>query len=328
MRTQYNLSVQRELFGGVVFNIGYVGSRSRHQMILIDEANTAFGEYLPDGRKFFAPGLTRRNPNFANIGRRYTGGDAWYNSLQTGVNKRFSGGTSLQVSYTYSSNISEGDLVVAGTNDNNNASNPDPDREERALSQYHVRHNAVINYGVELPFGQGRRWGTDWHGVTNWVLGGWDLNGILTLAAGNPFTVTLAFDRARQFTRTGGGGQRPDLKPGCSKNPILGGVDKYFDPECFLLPEAGFYGNLGRQTLIGPGLATVDFGLTKKFIFSTHRQLQFRAEVFNLLNRANFDIPSARTIFQAGGVRPAAAGRITNTATTARQIQLGLKLLF
>jgi hypothetical protein len=327
-RMQYNLSIQREIAARWVFNVGYVGSRSYHQMVLVDEANTAFGEYLPDGRKYFAPGLSRRNPNFANIGQRHTHGDGWYNSLQAGLNKRFSGGVSFQFSYTYSSNISEGDLVVAGTNDNNSASNPDPDRDERALSQFHVRHNAVMNYGIELPFGKGRRWGADWGGVTNAVLGGWDLNGIVTLASGTPFTVVLGFDRARQFTRTGGGGQRPDLKPGCDKNPVLGGPDAYFDAECFLLPEAGFYGNLGRQTLIGPGLAMVDFGLTKRFAFGGRRQLQIRAEVFNLLNRPNFDIPSARTIFLTGGVRAVGAGRITSTTTTARQIQLGLKFLF
>lgn len=330
IRTQYNLSIQREIVSGLVFNVGYIGSQSRHQIVLIDEANTAWGVRLADGRKFFPPGLPRRNPNFENIGRRHSDGNGFYNSLQLGINKRFSGGTLFQFSYTLSKNVTDGDLVVAGTSDNNSTSVVDPDnrKHDRGLAQFDIHHNAVANYVIELPFGPGKRWGANVRGLAGALIGGWELSGIASFASGHPFTVTLGFDRARQHVRSGGGGQRPDLKPGCDKNPVLGGPDQYFDPNCFLLPAAGFYGTLGRNTLIGPSLTNFDFSLVKRFPLGEERSLQFRAEFFNLFNHPNFDVPSARTIFLSGGVRAAGAGRITSTVTTSRQIQFGLKLIF
>jgi len=126
---------------------------------------------------------------------------------------------------------------------------------------------------------------------------------------------------------------RPDLKPGCSNNPILGGPDRYWDVGCFQLQAASTRGNLGRDTLIGPGLVAVDVSLVKAFELGRSRTLQFRAECFNLPNHPNFAVPSGRTAFT--GVNPDGSpivaptwGRITSTVTTSRQIQLGLKLVF
>jgi hypothetical protein len=120
--------------------------------------------------------------------------------------------------------------------------------------------------------------------------------------------------------------QRPDLASGASSNPVLGGPDQYFDPTAFVLPPAGTLGNLGRNTIIGPGLAVVDASLIRNFRLGQTRSFQFRLEAFNLFNRANFALPS-RDIFSASG-RLGSAGRIIATTTTARQVQLGLKFLF
>ena len=115
--------------------------------------------------------------------------------------------------------------------------------------------------------------------------------------------------------------------PGRSNNPVTGGPDQYFDPSAFLLPAAGFYGNLGRNTLTGPGLANVDVSLNKRFRVTERVSVQFRTEVFNLLNHPNFSIPSQRTVFSSSG-RVNSAGRITSTSTPSRQLQFGLKLSF
>jgi hypothetical protein len=121
--------------------------------------------------------------------------------------------------------------------------------------------------------------------------------------------------------------ERPDVVPGC--DPIRGGPDRYWDIACFALPAANTRGNLGRNTLIGPGLIAVDLALVKSFELAGGRTMQARIEVFNLPNRANFAGPSGRVAFTSatGDVAPN-WGRITSTVTTSRQIQLGLKYLF
>lgn len=130
--------------------------------------------------------------------------------------------------------------------------------------------------------------------------------------------------------RIGDDRDRPNLAPGASNNPVLGGPDQYFDPTAFEFPEAGFYGNLGRNTLIGPGFANFDFSVFKNTAepaISEQFQIQFRVEFFNLFNRVNFGEVSER-LFTSRGGRRGSAGRISSTTTTSRQIQMGLKILF
>lgn len=138
--------------------------------------------------------------------------------------------------------------------------------------------------------------------------------------------MVVGFDRARARFQAGTSPQRPDLAAGASSNPILGGPDRYFDPAAFTLPEAGYFGNLGRNTLIGPGLATTDVSLNKRIQIGA-LGLQTRLEVFNVFNRANFAIPSQRTVFTTSGP-VGSAGLVTSTTTSARQMQLGVRLSF
>ena len=121
---------------------------------------------------------------------------------------------------------------------------------------------------------------------------------------------------------------RPFVNPAFSGTVILGTPTQWFNPAAFLAPPiaSGFYGNLGRDTLEGPGLATWDLSLLKDTHLREKLNLQFRAELFNLLNRANFNTPNAVT-FTPTGVSPT-AGVITSTSTTSRQVQFGLKLLW
>ena len=166
------------------------------------------------------------------------------------------------------------------------------------------------------------------------VLGGWKASGLLSLISGLPFTPSLNSNRSRSGVGGGGGGiDRPDLLPGRTvSNIIRGGPNQYFDPTAFTLPPAGFLGNAGRNMLRGPGVANVDFSMSKDTRlngFGENGTLQFRAEFFNLLNRANFSPPN-RTVFAGTGaaIPLPTAGQITSTATPARQIQFALRLLF
>ena len=171
-------------------------------------------------------------------------------------------------------------------------------------------------------------------GVAGALLGGWQVNGIATLRSGHPFTVELGFNRSGNLNTTGfSRHERPDLKPGCSANPVLGGPDRYWDVNCFQLPAVNTRGNLGRNTLIGPGLVSIDASLVKSFRVGGARTLQVRIEAFNLPNRPNFAVPSGRIAFTgvAADGSPVVAptwGRITSTVTTSRQIQVGAKLTF
>jgi hypothetical protein len=113
---------------------------------------------------------------------------------------------------------------------------------------------------------------------------------------------------------------------GCSLNPVLGGADQYFDPNCFSLPDAGTLGNVPRNTLIGPGFRTLDLAIFKNVPFGAGRRLQLRAEGFNVTNHVNFGLP-ASTVFNSAG-RVTNAGQITSIVGTARQFQFGLKLEF
>ena len=123
----------------------------------------------------------------------------------------------------------------------------------------------------------------------------------MTISDGMPFTALAGFNRSQNKANVTS--DRPNLLPGQSKNPILGGPDRYFDPMVFVLPPAGFYGNVGRNILITPGFATLDATLTKVFPVSERLKLDFHAEFFNLLNRANFGLP-ANTIYNSGQCRP------------------------
>jgi hypothetical protein len=197
------------------------------------------------------------------------------------------------------------------------------DREiDRARADFDVRHIFSTNFVWDLP-------GADQHPFA----GGWQFNGILTLRSGVPFTAALS---NTNWSRSGNtsGEDRPNLKPGTDPDSlILGGPDRYFDPLGFVLQPQGFFGNAGRNSLTGPGLAMMNIALVKNTnlgMLGSGGALQLRLEVFNLFNRANFAVPN-RVVFAAARADEAplaTAGRITRTITSARQFQLGVKVLF
>src|SRR5207247_104672 len=216
------------------------------------EYNQAIPVVQADGRLFFPANSTRRNPNFGSVRLRTTDGLSWYNGLVAGASRRFSGGVALQASYTLGKSEDLGSQAI-GSADFDNSFQPryafDP-MDNKGLSDFDIRHNFVFNYAWELPFGKSLG------GVGRALAGGWQLAGIVTARSGIPFTPVLGVDRARAFPRSGGAGQTPNLVPGCSLNPVLGGADEYFDVNCFSLPDAGFFGNVPRNTIIGPRFAT------------------------------------------------------------------------
>ena len=322
LRIQYNLTFQREIMQQTVVTAGYLGSRGFHQIRNI-EANQAIPEIRSDGSYFFPVGSTRRNPNFESMRLRATDGNSWYNGMILGASRRFSQGLMLQASYTLGKSIDEGSQAV-GSGDFSNSSQPRygwDRKDNKGPSDFDIRHNFVFNYSYELPIAQGDG------GLTSALAGGWQVAGIVTLRSGVPFTPALGFDRARALPRSGGAGQRPSWAPGRNAgNAILGGPDQYFDPTAFVLPEAGTFGDVKRNELVGPGFASWDMSVNKNFGLPGTKRIQLRFEVFNILNRANFALPDT-TVFTSAGLSES-AGEITGTVTDARQMQLGIKFEF
>ena len=325
---QFNASVQRALTNTLDVTAGYVGSRG-YNLIRLGDANLA-PEVIVNGVKTYQPTLGRRNPNFTGVWQRMTDARSFYDSLQLSMNRRYANGWRAQISYTLSESIDDASGINSQDFSNNVQYVSDwyDLAHDRGLSAFHAKHNFTANASWEIPFGANRS------GVTGALLGGWQLNGIATVRSGHPFTVELGFNRSGNLNTTGfSRHERPDLKPGCSPNPFLGGWERYWDVNCFQLPAVNTRGNLGRNTLIGPGLVSIDASLVKSFAVGGNRTLQVKLEVFNVPNRANFAVPSGRIAFT--GVAPDGSpvvaptwGRITSTVTTSRQIQLGAKLTF
>jgi hypothetical protein len=191
-------------------------------------------------------------------------------------------------------------------------------RRDRGLSSQNPSQAFLFNFIYPIPFRSNQK-------VLAALLESWTVNGIGTFQKGLPFTVRLGFERS--LDGNGGRADRPDLAPGYSNNPVLGGPDRYYDPNAFVLSPLGTYGNLGRTTVIGPGTASFDLSFEKAFPIREPVDLSFRAELFNLLNHANFGLPNTLPLTSSGAIS-GSAGRITATSSSARQIQFGLRLTF
>jgi hypothetical protein len=347
----WSLRIQREITPNTALTVGYVGSHGYHELIGID-ANEPFpvicpaspcpatypatfpaglaGTPVPAGN-YFVPTATKANPALANTWTWFSEGDSFYHALQVDLNHRFSRGLSFRGVYTFSKTLDDGDSLNATTSGGGPAlaSNPFNLRTDWGLATFDVRHIAVISGTHTLPIGHGKRFLGDLGGFGNAAASGWTVNSIVTLQGGFPFTPQLSYNPSNNGdTRNP---VRPFANPAFTGPVILGTPAKWFDPNAFLAPantpaNAGFYGNLGRNTLIGPGLATWDFSVLKDTRIREQLNFQFRAEIFNILNRANFNQPNA-VVFTPSGVSPT-AGVITSTTTTARQVQFGLKLLW
>jgi hypothetical protein len=342
----WSFRIQQELSANTALTVGYAGSHGYHELIGIDSNEplpvicpaapcpatfpTGFpaglaGAPVPAGT-YYVPTATRANPALANTWSYFSEGDSSYNALQVDLNHRFSGGFSLRGVYTRSKTIDDGDSLNATTSGGEPAlaSNPFDLRADRGLANFDVGNAAAINASYALPFGPGRHSLTS--GAGKFLASGWTVNSIVTLQGGFPFTPQLSYNPSNNGdTRNP---VRPFVNPAFTGPVILGTPNQWFNPAAFLAPpnNSGFYGNLGRDTLTGPGLATWDLSFLKDTPIREGLNLQLRAELFNFLNHPNFNTPNA-VAFTPTGVSPT-AGLITSASTTSRQIQFGLKLLW
>ncbi len=325
---QWNLIMQRQIFPDLVVTFGYQGSRSLH-LGSVRCPNCAVGTIV-DGRYYWEEGLPRPNPAFEYIRYLTMDASANYNAFQLRVEKRYSAGFAVQGSFTFSKAMDNGSgqsgSELGGVGNIFTRQNEQDLDAEWALSSFDVRRNLSVNLSYELPFGPGRRVALQPGGWIEKLAGGWKFNTILSLMDGSPATITLDFNRSRNLHNRDIA-DRPDLRPGMSNSPVLGGPDMYYDPTAFVLQPAGFAGNLGRNTLILPGYVGLDVSMSKRFAFRNDSNFEFRGELFNVLNHPNFAAPDLVPVLEDGSYNPT-AGSIGSTRGTSRQIQIGLRYIF
>lgn len=306
---QWNIDLQRQLGQTWLIDAAYVGTRG---VKLWNSFN--INQAIPGA----GPLQSRYaiSPNVTTILASQDLGASKYESLQLKLEKRFSSGLAILGAYTYSKSLdSGGSSGSLGPG----ASPQDPQdlRAEWGLSTFDVRNRFVLSSLYALPIGKGKKFFSSMNGVEDALFGGWQLNGILTLQSGLPFTPTINSNPANSnssFSRPNRIGN--GALPSSSRT-----IQDWFDISAFTIPGVFQYGNSGRDILIGPGTINLDFSLFKVFRLTERGQLEFRAESFNLANHPNFANPA--TAIDAPG-----AGAITSTYNQGRELQLALKLLF
>ena len=342
---QWNLSIQRQLTSSTALTVGYVGSHAVKVPMGIEDmdqvplSQVTFG---PNGQLMFPipPGSTfqqqvkniqRINPNFGRIVGTLWQDYSRYNGLLVNLSQKMSHGFAFQATYTYSKVTDQGSSTFS---DNEYLNTAGPSyafdlKLQNAVSDFNITQNFVLNGSWNIPVPH------SFEGASRKILGGWEIGSIFTAHSGVPFTAKLTSDEAftgNSRVNTTAGGQRPNFNPGpgCSPNAINPGQPfNYIKVNCFSFPAPGVLGDLGRNTLRGPGFADLDFSLFKNISFLEDRyKLQFRAEAFNSLNHTNFGVQTT-AVFNGNGEPLASAGVLQQpTLTTSRQIQLGVKFLF
>ncbi|MFN0122482.1 MAG: carboxypeptidase regulatory-like domain-containing protein [Blastocatellia bacterium] len=322
---QYNFGMQYELYKDLLLDVAYVGNkgtklngfRNINQRAVVPAAN---GSQTAGARPYAAFGDIQWMEN--RVG-------ATYNSLQARLEKRFSNGVTGLISYTWGkaltgapdhiSTSGGGAGFDTGTfrepQDGNNT------RADRGLAEFDLKHRFVASYVWELPFGHGRRWGSNINTAANLLLGGWQVTGIHALQTGLGLTATLGGASVLNI-----GGERR-ARPNLVGNPELSGsqrtLARWFNIDAFqpsFNPAPQAFGTAGVGVMRGPGSVNFDFTLAKNFNVSERRFFQFRTEFFNAFNRANFGPPNiARDSSGFGQIL---------TAANARIVQFALKFYF
>jgi carboxypeptidase family protein len=362
---QYNMTVQQQLGAADVVSVGFAGSRGMNLLSVL-QYNTPQGAFY-NGRSLQIPtsaeliaqfGSTQPNTNYSDINYAGPAGDSWYNSLQISYQRRFAAGLQTQVSYTFQKNLSTSDSGTTANQVNVGSTSGRYAwdlRTNKGLSGYDIKNTLNINYSYDLPLARGTR------GIAGRLLSGWRTTGVLAMHSGHPGDISIGVPTGTNSLNTIRVPTRhPNTNPNFSGKLILGTPSdcnqcKYFDPSAFIFTNCATgaagtptgpgtngimtpdciglreLGNLGRNTLVGPGSISWNPALAKNIPITEHQTLEFRMEMFNALNRANYSFPAVSLATAAGAslAGPAGtAGRITTTNSSARQIQFALKLIF
>ena len=334
---QFNINVEHELPGQVVVTVGYAGSRSSHILVFGNNINvgspsacgTVAGYTLGCGPGGAAFGVPYTAFPYTEIDSIFDAGRAHYNSLQIKAEtKSARHGLYALVGYTYSrtydTGFSDGLGSVIGAT---YFPLPNWQNLDWGLSQINLNQNFTASVIYQLPFGRGKKWGSNWNGVANALAGGWEMTVIEKATSGFPIFVV-------DSDNTSGAGLlntnvQSLIRPNQVCNPVLSNptLAEWFNPACFAQPAAGELGNANRTPLSGPGFVNTDFSVIKHFVPREGMQLDFRSEFFNLFNHPQFGAPGGNN-YGADFAAPSTFAVVNYTVNNPRLIQFGLKLAF
>ena len=329
---QWHLQIQREIAANSTLTIGYVGSRGIHLPYATDDINIVMptkinGSYywpLPASK----PALL--NPAVGQLDALTYNANSHYHGLQAGVRINPGHGLHLQGSYTWQKAIDDGSSTLAGDQYLNSASSVPlwfDSATRRGVSDFNLSQNGVLSGVWTLPNSHGI------FGPASWLVNNWEFGGIVQASTGAPFSVFIGGDPLGMGSTDPWDYPDRVTSPACKSSVNPGNAGQYIKNSCFAFPsQANRLGNAGRNTLVGPGNATLDGSIFKNAHLdriSDRLNLQLRAELFNILNHANFAPPLDNNfVFNEDGSTIGDAGKLTSTQGSSRQIQFGLKLQF
>ena len=331
LRTPYmqnwHLTLEQQIGANTVLEFGYAGSRGLKLFTFLN-GNQAAPTADPN-----SPYADRRPiPQIdSSIQWFRSGGQSNYHSLQAKLERRFANGFSFHVNYTWSHSSDTASNANLGAQNGGDFRDMRFPNAEYGNSDFDVRHHAVVNVLYDLPFGIGRRYASGISRPVDWLIGGWEVGGIGSFATGNWFTVT---SNAAVSNADGGGNvgasDRPDQIGDPNATPCVPGT--WFNTCAFTTATPGTFGNVGRNTIQGPGYEIIDFSLFKQFRVTENSRFEFRAEMFNALNHYNplFAKSGPQNANNATVYDPSNPGLfgVITAARSPRQIQLALKFLF
>ena len=332
---QYNLTADQQLPGKLGLSVGYVGSRGSN-LWRPTQLNPAVPTSVTNGIEYWAPGSPRKNPHWGSVLADVTGADSWYNSLQAQLNRRVANSLQLQTSYTWSRALDTTQGQSFGADGFSSTDFTD------AINQMHDKGPAGFDINQNLRFNMTYNFPQIKSGnVDALLLNGWRTSSIVAVQSGTPFTPYTSSNGSNSLVAeqsSGQNGDRPDYASTYDhKKVILGKVGEWFDPTMFVPNVPGYLGTVSRGILRGPGLGEWDLSFvkdTKVKWLGEGGNLAFRSEFFNILNRANFGMPGYSLTAQSSAdatsnyVNVPGTIAITNTNTTARQIQFALRIEF
>jgi hypothetical protein len=343
---QFNLNVERQLPGNVVLTVGYGGSRSAH--VLVSQLNenlsspSACGAVAGYNVGCGFPSFPYAEP-FQSVDTNNSIGQARYDSLQVKAEtKSARHGLYALIGYTYSRNFDSG--LTDGLATNPGAMYyplPGFNKLDWGLSQLNLNNSFTASILYNLPFGKGKPYGSNWSGVTNAILGNWQLTLIERATSGFPlFVVDSADESGVYFFYNGNIFQRPNevgdpnkagpvaANPSCAAPSRIHTLENWFNPCAFEQAPDGELGTAPRAPVYGPRFVNTDFSVIKDFPLREAMNLQFRAEFFNLLNHAQFYMNGYADTGEQDINTPSSFGVINNTVNNPRLIQFALRLNF
>jgi len=325
---QWSFDVQRQLGQSWLVDVGYVGTRGLRLPFEWDpnQANNSNPAACLEPSGVACP---RPYPDYLAQSYTDSSGKSIYHSLQTKLERHYNNGLAIIAAYTYAKALDTNSTYFS-TNANSNFPENSFDRAaEKGRADFDYRHRFSLAYIYDLPFGR-----TVAHlenSKLNYLIEGWELSGIAMVQSGAPYTATVCCNPSESENGSGGN-DRPNVVPGSPVYPAHQTVNQWALPSAFSTPAQFTYGNAGRNTLNGPGTHDWDFSLIRKFKLTESKELEFRAEMFNIFNEANFALPdgniSDTTFGVVGNTVQPIAGQASGGPGDPREIQFALRLRF